>query len=54
MTIQELYDWACKEEVENCDIVVLGIDGCKNNFPEPYIEHHKYSNGIEYIEIELL
>ena len=53
MTIAELYEWAVREGVEDCDISVRGSDGCQTTYIEPTIEHHKYLNGTEYLEVEL-
>lgn len=53
MTIQELYDWACREGVEDCDLIVKDFDGWNTSYIEPYIVHHKYENGTEYNEVEL-
>ena len=54
MTIKELYEWACREGVENCDIVAYDYYGSKSNNVEPCIEHNKYQNGIEYVEVEII
>ena len=54
MTIKELYEWACREGVENCDIVAYDYYGSKSNNVEPCVEHNKYQNGIEYIEVEII
>ena len=53
MTIQELYDWACREGVENCDLAVKDSDGCNTSYIEPYITYHNCENGTEYTEVEL-
>lgn len=53
MTIFELYEWACNEGVEDCDLIVRGSDGCMTSYVEPTIERHKYADGTEYIEVEL-
>lgn len=53
MTIAELYEWACSEGVENCDLVVRDYDGCQTSYIDPDIVRHVYPDGTEYAEIEL-
>ena len=53
MTIQELYDWACREGVEDCELTVRDSNGSETSCIEPTIHHLKYSNGVEYDEVEL-
>ena len=53
MTVQELYDWACSKGVANCDIVTRDLDGSKTYYITPEIVPHTYTNGEEYIEVEL-
>lgn len=53
MTIQQLYDWACREGVEDCELIVKDSNGSDTSYIEPTINHFKYSNGIEYDEVEL-
>lgn len=53
MTIAELYEWACSEGVENCDLVVRGFDGSQTYYIVPEIVRHVYSDGAEYAEVEL-
>ena len=53
MTIAELYEWACREGVENCDLVVRGLDGSQTYYIVADIVHHVCSDGTEYIEVEL-
>ena len=45
MTIEELYKWAVKNDVENYDIVVAGVSGTSYNV-DPAIHE-------EYKEVEL-
>ena len=53
MTIRELYEWALREGVVDCDIIVRDIDGDRTCYVEPTIERHSVPNGVEYIEVEL-
>lgn len=53
MTIFQLYEWACNEGVEDCDLIVNDSDGCMTHYIEPTIERHKCADGTEYIEVEL-
>lgn len=53
MTIQELYNWAVENNVENCDIIVRDCYGSKTEYIEPNIVHHHHNNGSDYYEIEL-
>lgn len=53
MTIQQLYDWACREGVEDCELIVRDSNGSETCYIEPTINHIKYPNGIEYDEVEL-
>ena len=53
MTIFQLYEWACREGVEDCDLIVRDTDGSKTSYIEPTIEYHKCANGMEYVEVEL-
>ena len=53
MTIQELYDWAVREGVENCDLVVCTPDGDTTHYILPEIVTHTYQNGDKYKEVEL-
>jgi len=53
MTIAELYEWACSEGVENCDLVVRDFAGSQTCYIAPEIVRHVYSDGTEYAEVEL-
>lgn len=53
MTIRELYEWAYREGVEDCELVVRDRDGWQTSYIEPTINHITYSNGIERDEVEL-
>lgn len=52
MTVKELYDWAIKNEVENCEIESQNWDGSFSNI-NPYIKKGHYKDGTEFIVIEV-
>ena len=52
MTIKELYNWAVKNNVEDCDISVRDYSGSYSSNVEPEIVNHQ-NNETNWIEIEL-
>lgn len=52
MTIQELYEWAIRNDVVDKDIEILDKDGDKVNCIEPQIDQYTM-NGFTYTAVEL-
>ena len=50
MTIKELYEWAVKNKVENCDLTIPDRFGCYTDIVQPEIV--KRFNG-ELVVVEL-
>lgn len=53
MTVQDLYNWAVENNVENCEILVRDCYGSEGYVYLPDIVEHTFENGESYKEIEL-
>ena len=52
MTVKELYEWAVKEGVENCNIIVVDRYDVEYDI-EPRINKCTYQDGTECCDVEI-